>query len=179
MTSTNESNSIDLLLFRIQSKNEGALKALYDQCASRLLGIISRIVHDFDEAEDVLQEVFVKVWNQASQYRGSGTAWGWLCVLTRNSALDRIRSLTARPHISIEDQESSLEKLFSDDRLSESETLECCLNLLKQQTRKSILLSYVHGYSHRELAEKFAAPLGTVKAWVRRGLQELKLCLTQ
>ncbi len=177
MSEAHWSTPINALLYRIQRQDKTALHALYSECSSRLLSIISRIIHDNSEAEDVLQEVFVKVWGQANQYSGSGSAWGWLCVLTRNSALDRIRSLNARPHLSIEDQEGVLDKLFTEENLSDTHSLQCCLNKLKENARQSILLAYVYGLSHSELSQKMSAPLGSIKAWVRRGLQELKLCL--
>ena len=134
---------------------------------------------DRAEAEDTLQEVFIKVWEQSNKYSGTGSAWGWLCVLTRHSALDRLRSLNAHPSVSLTDEgEKYLERLFITEDTSTSHSINHCLGHLKQQARQSVLMSFVYGYSHAELANELSAPLGTVKAWIRRGLKELKQCLS-
>ena len=177
MTDVNWLNTIDRLLHRVQRQDQSALKALYDESAQKLFAIALRIVGDQAEAEDVLQEVFVKIWKQAKQYSGSGTAWGWMCVLTRHSAIDRQRSLKSHLHDSLDtvapnDQWQQISEM-SDNTL----WVDRCLQQLKPDMRKAILLSYVTGYSHGEISEVLSKPLGTVKAWVRRGLQELKQCL--
>jgi len=171
------STTVDQLLYRIQRQDSLALKNLYEVSHGKILGLITRIVHDRHEAEDVLQEVFVKVWQQSMKYTGSGSAWGWICVLARNSAIDRLRSLKSRSYVSADESPELLDQLANASDLTDRHWLGQCLKGLKPQTREAILLSYVKGYSHSELSEKLAAPLGTVKAWVRRGLQELKQCL--
>lgn len=167
---------INALMFRIQQKDKAALNVLYGQASGKLLGIIYRIVSDHAEAEDVLQNVFIKLWQQAHQYSGKGTAWAWLCVMARHSALDRLRQLQAHPHISSDD-EPVLDTLVSEFQGEDQHAVNTCLSQLKQSMRESVVLACVYGYSHRELSDKLASPLGTVKAWVRRGLQELKQCL--
>ncbi|MGH1486477.1 MAG: sigma-70 family RNA polymerase sigma factor [Cellvibrionaceae bacterium] len=172
------SAQVDQLLYRIQRRDKLALKALYDIAGTKLLAIVGRIVRDVHEAEDVLQDVFVKIWQQSEKYSGAGSAWGWLCALTRNAALDRLRSLSAHPHISTDEESHILQGLFAEQNLSDSHSIKRCLSGLKEQPRKTILLSFVYGYTHGELVEQMATPLGTIKAWIRRGLQELKQCLS-
>lgn len=153
-------------------------KTLYDVSAQKLFAISLRVIGDRAEAEDVLQEVFVKVWNQAKQYTGSGSAWGWICLLTRHSAIDRQRSLKKHIHDSLDSPSIVGDEWQSVVELSDNTLwLNHCLQQLKPTMRKAILLSYVTGYSHGEISEVLSTPLGTVKAWVRRGLQELKQCL--
>lgn len=168
---------INSLLYRIQRQDKLALKKLYDLSHSKLFSLIVRIVNDSHEAEDVLQEVYIKVWQQANKYKGSGSAWGWLCVLARNSSIDRLRSLKKRHYDSTDESPELLELLSESHDASDSHWLGQCLETLKAQTREAILLSYVKGYSHSELSAQMSAPLGTVKAWLRRGMQELKECL--
>ncbi len=170
-------SEINRLLHQLKRKDKFALKTLYDETNGKLLGIIMRIIYDKHEAEECLQDVFVKVWEQADKYSGAGSAWGWLCVLTRNAALDRLRRLQAHPHISTDEDNGLLSSLFSEQDLNQQHSIKRCLSKLKEQPRQAILLSFIHGYSHGELSTQLDTPLGTIKAWVRRGLQELKLCL--
>lgn len=168
---------ISQLLNRLQRQDHSALQTLYQQTAPKLLGMIERIVNDRGEAEDVLQEVFMKVWQQSDKFSGSGSAWGWLCVLARNQALDRVRKLASRQHAPLEDYQRLLDGLIAKEASVDVHGIERCLNKLKEQPRTSILMTYVYGYSHSELVEQLSAPLGTIKSWVRRGLSELKQCL--
>lgn len=168
---------IDQELYRIQRQDKLALQKLYTLTATKLLGLITRIVNDRHEAEDILQEVFVKIWQQAHQYNGSGSAWGWICVLARHRAIDRLRSLKNRSYDSTDELPELLEQLTEINDMSDSHWLGQCLEKLKAQPREAILLSCLKGYSHSELSAELSAPLGTVKAWIRRGLQELKQCL--
>lgn len=171
-------SDINQLLTMIKRNDKTALKVLYDEANGKLLGIIMRIIHDRYEAEECLQEVFVKIWEQADKYSGTGSAWGWLCVLTRNVALDQLRRLRAHPHISTDDHDNTLlNTLFNEEDLNQEHSIRRCLSRLKEQPRQAILLSFIHGYSHGELSAQLNTPLGTIKAWVRRGLLELKTCL--
>jgi RNA polymerase sigma-70 factor (ECF subfamily) len=168
---------INALIYRIQRQDKLALKKLYELTNTKLLGLITRIVNDSHEAEDVLQELYLKVWQQAQKYSGSGSAWGWLCVLARNSAIDRLRRLKNRRHDSTDEAPELLDQLSECNDISDHHWLGKCLETLKPQPQQAILLSYVKGYSHSELSVEMSVPLGTVKAWLRRGLQELKQCL--
>ncbi len=169
--------TITALIYRLQQQDKQALKQLYDECSTRLLTIIIRILNDPHEAEDVLQDTFVKLWHQSHKYSGTGSAWGWLCVMARNAAIDKRRSLGHQP-LSIEEEPSLLETLTSETHVVlDHYGVERCLQQLKERPRQAVLLAFVQGHSHSELAQQLSAPLGTVKAWVRRGLQELRQCL--
>ncbi|MDB4836934.1 sigma-70 family RNA polymerase sigma factor [Marinomonas sp.] len=170
-------SKVNALLFRLQAQDKLALKQLYDMTSRKLLGLIYRIIRDHAEAEEVLQEVFIKVWHQADKYRGEGSAWAWLCVLSRNASLDKLRKIQKHPHISTDENTELMDTLLEEFDASDNIALNRCLYQLKEQSRKSVLLSYLHGYSHGELSKIMSVPLGTMKAWIRRGLQELKLCL--
>jgi RNA polymerase sigma-70 factor (ECF subfamily) len=170
-------NDINRLIVCIQRKDKQALKALYEQSYRKLLGMIILIIKDQHEAEDVLQEVFVKVWQQADKYSGKGSAWGWLCIMTRHSAIDHLRKLNAHPHQSTDESHELLNSLSEANNFVDHHWIGQCLEKLKPQTRQAILLSFFNGSSHSEVSTELAAPLGTVKAWVRRGLLELKECL--
>ena len=165
------------LLYRIQRRDKLALKILYDLTATKLQHLITAIVHDSHEAEDVLQDVFVSLWQQAEKYSGKGSAWGWICVMTRHRAIDKLRRLAVRHHESTDASPELLNQLHATTNDIDQHWIGQCLQKLPSKTQQAILLSYIKGYSHTDLTQLLDAPLGTVKAWIRRGLQELKLCL--
>lgn len=169
---------INALMYRIQQQDKQALQQLYQLAGEKMLTAILCILANKADAEDVLQEVFIKVWQKSGQYTGQGQAWGWLCVTARHSALDRLRSMKVQSQRTVSEEDEDLaDTLLQEIDHANTLSLNHCLSTLKEQARKSIVLSYVHGYSHNELADKMSTPLGTIKAWIRRGLQELKLCL--
>lgn len=176
---------ITVLMSRIQQHESQALKDLHNLAANKLLGIILRIVNNQHDAEDVLQDVMVKLWKKSSSYSGRGSAWGWLCVFTRHAALDFLRSNQRHAHEQEGEQaleqmaEQAIEQPIEQWDISDQHSIKRCLQTLTTQKRQSILLAYLYGYSHHEIASKMSSPLGTIKAWVRRGLQELKSCLTR
>ena len=144
-----------------------ALKQLYDRFGARLFGIAMRILRDRALAEDALQEAFVKIWRNAARFdRKRGSALGWVATIVRRAALDlRPRAPPVAPtDIACEQPET--------DMLHPG--LARALAALPETQRTALLLMYVHGLTHSELATAMAAPLGTVKSWVRRGAAALK-----
>ena len=125
----------------------------------------------------MLQDVFKKIWFNADKYRAdAGSAWAWICQLARNQAIDRYRQ-TKRLN---ETDDSSIEEEASFNTSAiwpEHVDLGRCLDQIKEQQRTVLVSSYVYGWSHSELVKKFDLPLGTLKSWIRRSLEELKTCL--
>lgn len=160
----------------IAHQDYAALKSLYDVTSKRLMGVANRILKNEQEACDVLQDVYLKIWQQAGDYSGRGSVMGWLTVMTRNAALDRLKSNKRKREDLLEDPGSDV---LVEMPASESHDLGVhqCLDQLNENAREAIVLSYIYGYSHQELHQRLSRPLGTVKAWIRRGLQELKKCL--
>lgn len=164
-----------------------ALRRLYEHAAPYLLGVAMRIVRDRATAEDVLHDAFVKVWNHAHTFDPArGAARGWLFSLVRHQALNVVRD---RLRLVLPDEEMA-QAIENDTALAAAaggahagETrvmmsrLSICLDELDTPKRDSILYAYVDGCSHGEIAARLGAPLGSVKAWVRRGLQTLKECM--
>jgi RNA polymerase sigma-70 factor (ECF subfamily) len=148
----------------------------------RLVAIAQRIVRRRDLAEEVVQEVFIAVWQRAGQFDGNrGAARGWLTTMTRNRALNLIRD-DARVDYHDADTVSDMgdrqnDALGAFDALSERDALRHCLGRLDEPKREAILLCYVTGLNHGEVAATLKAPLGTVKAWIRRGVLMLQECL--
>ncbi len=160
-----------------------ALNALYRQEARRLLGVAQRIVGDRDSAHDVLQDAFVQIWQRATSYqRTLGSARGWVYTVVRHRALDTVRR--AGREISVGDDLDALSDAHqsrqADDPASAHDTaaLNHCLEALDERRRECILYAFVEGYTHEQIATKLSTPVGTVKSWIRRGLQALKECLS-
>ncbi len=175
-------------LIACSSGNKQALHSIYVQESHRLLGIAMRIVRQRQTAEDVLHDAFLNIWAKAGSFdatRGSGR--GWICSIVRNEALNVIRSGEREVQVS-EDALSDLESAES-LRIASQMTdafelhndlgrLHDCLSSLDAAKRNSILYAYVDGCSHSEISERLDSPLGTVKAWIKRGLRALKECMT-
>ncbi|TGG93320.1 sigma-70 family RNA polymerase sigma factor [Natronospirillum operosum] len=164
------------LLRQVAQQDPAALRALYELTSPRLLGVIRRIVPNEADSCDVLQDVYIRVWHSARQYSGAGSAWGWLIVMARHLAMDRRKQCQRRHEVPLPELDALWAESSSDDGVW-AHSIQQCLERLRGEPRNAILLSYVYGYSHGELALHLGRPLGTVKAWLRRSLTELKLCL--
>ena len=177
------------LLSRVALRDHRAFEELYRLTSAHLFGVALRILNRQDRAEEVLQEAYVNVWNQAGSYAcGLSAPMTWLISVVRNKALDWLRQVKLADESSvflndgeedylhqIADEGADPQSLFSE--ASERVRLQQCLAALEAAQRQCMALAYYHGLSHAELAAHLQAPLGTVKAWVRRGLEKLKKCL--
>ncbi|WP_432470721.1 RNA polymerase sigma factor [Amphritea sp. HPY] len=170
---------IETLLGQVRLKHQPAFEKLYQLTSGKLYALILKMIPDPELAADALQESYTKIWRQADRYRsdlGEDWAWSWMCQLTRNTAIDRIRQTVRRQETQFE--EGLLEHTVDQDSfLDERRDLNRCLQSIKQEPRQAIMLTYVYGFSNAELAEKLNTPLGTLKSWIRRGLKELQQCL--
>jgi RNA polymerase sigma-70 factor (ECF subfamily) len=172
-----------------------AFRSLYEATAPRLLGVIARLVGRGAVAEDLLQDVYVRIWKAAGQYRpGAGSPMAWLAAAARYRAIDHLRARESRPEVAVADLHAGSEDDPEDDpttRLrdpgagpagdfearSQAGAVQRCLQGLQSAQQQSISLAYYQGLSHGEIAVHLGAPLGSVKTWVRRGLIALKECL--
>ncbi|MCB1522342.1 MAG: sigma-70 family RNA polymerase sigma factor [Hyphomicrobiaceae bacterium] len=162
--------------------DRGALRALFDEEAGRMVGIAQRIVRRRELAEEVVQEAFVQIWQKSSTFDANGgSARGWIYAIVRNRALNVIRDgsredLTDSFEISeLQDRMTVADDAF--ERLHADSRLRACLEAIDEPKRRCLLLSYVAGYSHGEVAGLLGVPLGTAKSWLRRGLDALKECM--
>jgi len=170
------------LLRACATGDSAALARLYDATAAQLFGLALRIVRRRELAEEVVQDAFVSAWRNAGRYdERRGTAMAWLATIVRNRALDQLRRLgRERPldPAAVERWEDPAQGPAELAALSEDgRRLGRCLDELEEAPRRSILLAYFEGMTVEEVAERMAAPLGTVKSWVRRSLQRLRSCL--
>jgi RNA polymerase sigma-70 factor (ECF subfamily) len=174
-------SSPEMLLEAIARRSQLALKRLYALESRRLYGIALRIVRRPETAADVLQEAFIQVWQNAGTFAPDrGSAAAWLTGIVRFRALDAVRRygrelLSGDPALG--DQPVEPDVLAGIDANAQSAALRRCLQLLEDNQRRCVLLAFVDGCSHADMATRLGAPLGTVKSWVRRGLIALKGCL--
>ena len=174
----------DELLARCAQRDAVAFQKLYEQTSPRMYALCLRMLKHEGLAEDVLQEAYVKIWDNAHRFMPSkGKAMTWMTTVVRNKTLDKLRSLKSRPvetEVVYEGIEFASESLEPDQVSSLSEDtvkLMECLDSLKPEQKECILMSYYYGHTHEEMSRKLEKPLGTVKAWIRRGLERLRPCL--
>ncbi len=177
------------LIDRVAQRDEAALKALYDLTSSKLYGLAMRVVGKSEWAEDALQETFLYIWRSAGDYRASlSPPMAWLGLIVRSRSLDYLRRRTAeRTHLTdeIDDVMSDTMEGNSpnpmDTTLASQQAwaLHQCLAKLESRQREVVSLAYLRDLSHSELAEQLSLPLGTVKTWIRRGLDQLRNCMTR
>jgi RNA polymerase sigma-70 factor (ECF subfamily) len=175
-------SSPDVLLEAVARGSERAFKRLYVLESPRLYAIALRIVRRPEVAAEVLQDAFVQIWQNAKGFAPEkGAAAAWLTGIVRFRALDAVRRhgremLSGDPTLG--DAMVQPEVLAKLDADADARALRQCLEALDVNQRRSVLLAFVDGLSHAEIAGRLATPLGTVKSWVRRGLIALKGCLS-
>jgi RNA polymerase sigma-70 factor (ECF subfamily) len=166
------------LVQQLQDRSRKAFDVLYDNYSAALYGVIQRMVMDEELSSDLLQEAFVKIWNNIGQYdSGKGRLFTWMMNLTRNLAIDRLRSRDYRnnqKNRSIDNVVSEVEGSLNTTFAIESIGLKKLVDGLKEEQRFIIELLYFKGYTQSEVAEEFGIPLGTVKTRVRMAVTELR-----
>ena len=177
------------LLDRIAAQDEPALRSLYEATSSRLYGLALRILGNKAWAEDVLQDSFVAIWHKAGSYRDSlSPPLAWMGLIVRSRALDALRRrATARTGVTQEYDEAMEQgtegegtgPMDAADASQQARALHQCLLRLEQRQREVVSLAYLRDLSHSELAQQLAIPLGTVKTWIRRGLEQLRACMAR
>jgi len=177
------------LIDRVALRDEAALKALYDTVSSKLYGLALRVVNKHEWAEDVLQETFLQIWRSAADYRASlSPPMAWLGIIVRSRSLDCLRRRSAeRAHLTDEIDDVMADTMEGpspnpmDVSLASQQAwaLHQCLGKLESRQREVVSLGYLRDLSHSELAEQLKLPLGTVKTWIRRGLEQLRTCMAR
>ena len=172
------------LLARAGQGDRQAFATLYQATSAKLFGLALRILVRRDLAEEALQDAFVNIWHHAAGYRPEKAAvMTWMTTIVRNRCLDLLRAMPAEKQLA-EDQ--SFDDWASDDLSpieaatsnSDARALMNCMSQLAPLQRQAIALSYFKGMAHEQLAQQLIQPLGTIKTWIRRGLQVLKTCMS-
>jgi RNA polymerase sigma-70 factor (ECF subfamily) len=169
--------------------SEAALRELYDLTSSRLYGVALRVVTNREWAEDVLQEAYLNIWRIAGNYHASlSPPIAWMGVIVRSRALDFLRRRASERADSAVELDGAISETLpgdSPDPMDASEASEQawalheCLRKLEARQREVLSLAYLRDLSHGELAEQLKLPLGTVKTWIRRGIEQLRGCMAR
>lgn len=166
------------LIALIREKNQKAFSYLYDNYSKALFGVISNITNDTEEAEDVLQNVFVKIWNNFASYdEQKGRLYTWMLNIARNMAIDSTRSKHEKVKNKIQEATDSVyhkNNLFVENSSHENIGLQNIINNLKDDQKQIIDLAYFQGYTQEEISQKLNLPLGTVKTKVRQAIITLR-----
>jgi RNA polymerase sigma-70 factor (ECF subfamily) len=170
------------LLHAIARGDEAALARLYDNYRVILFGLLVRILNSREEAEDILQDVFIQVWRRAKDFNENrGRPFTWLVTLTRSRAIDRLRLLGARQRLvsgAAQEQTESVSDALTDTiKVAQKEIVRRALAELPEEQRHTLVLAYFEGLTQAEIASKLNAPLGTVKTRMRSGMIKLRALL--
>jgi RNA polymerase sigma-70 factor, ECF subfamily len=170
------------LMERVAQRDRDAFASLYEATSAKLFGIVLRILRRRDLADEVLQEVYIKVWQQAAAFDARrSSAMTWMAAIARNAALDVARRRTPIPFddapevLDIEDPgQSALQGVMQRE---EATRLHRCIEGLDPMRQEIVRLAYLHGLSREELSARYRHPVATIKTWLHRSLKQLKDCL--
>ncbi|MGL3199670.1 MULTISPECIES: ECF RNA polymerase sigma factor SigK [Curtobacterium] len=172
--------SPDELLTRVANGDQAAFSDLYDELSGRVLGLVTRLLKDRAQSEEVAQEVFLEVWQQAARFdQVRGSAASWVLTMAHRRAVDRIRASQAShdrdTRIGIRDFEAGFDQVSESVEIRiEHERVSRGLAKLTEFQRQAVQLAYYGGFSHSEMAEQLGVPIGTVKTRLRDGMIRLR-----
>ena len=169
------------LIFSLRQKDEAAFSYLYDNFSGALFGLIYKMVNDNELAEDILQEAFVKIWNNFANYDSSkGRLYTWMLNLTRNLTIDTLRSKGYKKQSKIYGDENSVNNLSDNGNGAarfDAMGIRKQLSILKTGQKEIIDLAYFGGFTQEEISQQLNIPLGTVKTRMRSAILELRKVL--
>ncbi|MGH8780525.1 sigma-70 family RNA polymerase sigma factor [Paraburkholderia sp.] len=178
---TRRRDQLNRLLLEAGTGSEAAFATLYQRTSAKLFGVCVKMLRDRNEAEEVLQDVYITVWRRAATFDPSlASAVTWLVAIARNRAIDRLRR-----HREERMDESTEEEIVDEspspaamaEYSEERRRLERCLEMLPTRQGNAVREAFFTGATYVELAERLSVPLGTMKSWIRRSLLQLKACL--
>ncbi len=172
---------ISRLIVRVALKDRAAFDALYRQTSAKLFGVCLRVLGDNSEAEEALQDVYVKIWTKADRFAVSDLSpISWLVAVARNHSIDRIRQ-RRRPAADIDEAKDISDPAPDPEALaaarSERDRILGCLDELETDRAGAVRDAYIMGDSYAELAERYSVPLNTMRTWLRRSLLKIRECL--
>jgi len=174
---------IEEMIARIALRDRDAFSRLYSATSAKLFGICLRVLNNRAEAEDALQDVYVRIWHKADAYRSGGySPMTWLITLARNIAIDKLRARRA-PTQDIDEARDIAAGGPTPEAAAiasaERRRISACLDELEQDRAGAVRGAYLNGESYQDLADRYQVPLNTMRTWLRRSLLKLKDCLTR
>lgn len=175
-------DDIEKLILKVSLGDRAAFSALYDATSAKLFGVCLRVLKDRAEAEETLQDVFVRVWQKAGRYSANGySPMTWLITLARNASIDRLRR-RKETQVGIDDVHDLSDNAPTPEAeaiaASERARLQNCLETLDADRSEAVRRAYLDGEAYKDLAARFGVPLNTMRTWLRRSLLKLKDCLS-
>ncbi|WP_323765295.1 sigma-70 family RNA polymerase sigma factor [Marinovum sp.] len=179
---------LERLLTRVSLADRKAFAELYSATSAKLFGICLRILSDRAQAEDALQDVYVKIWNRADAYQpGRVQPMTWLITIARNHSIDLLRKRRTAATDNADGDETVIDRLESHapgpaeslQQKDERARIAACLEELAEDKADAVRRAYLQGATYAELATHFAVPLNTMRTWLRRSLLSLRACLTR
>lgn len=184
-----EDDQLRTLLAAVALGDRTAFRRLYDLTSAKLFGFALRVLNKHELAEEALQDAFVSIWHAAASYQAHLAAPPtWMATIVRNKALDIRRRLQSEAEVDagwfeydpvddLEDMDAGPQERVQLSR--DADALARCMNTLAGRQRQAIGMAFLHDLSHGEVAARLSQPVGTVKTWIRRGLDRLRECLAQ
>jgi len=172
--------TLEDLLQGVAAGDQQAFAALYDRTAPRLFGLVKRLLRDHAQSEEVTQEVYLEIWQNATRYDTSkGGAIAWMLTMAHRRAVDRVRASQASrdrdARIGIRDYAPEFDSVAERTEIVlESERVKAAMGRLTELQREAVTLAYFGGYSHSEVAALLRIPIGTVKTRLRDGMIRLR-----
>ena len=171
------------LVARARGRDEAAIRELVRRNNQRLFRVARAVLRDDAEAEDVVQETYVKIWGSAGRFDASvASPITWMATIARNRAIDLVRK---RGEASIEEEPEAMDiaadvpnPLAAREMTEDLQRLMACLGRLDAERKELVLLAYYNGLSREQLAARLAKPVNTIKTWLRRSLMKLRECLS-
>ena len=189
MKPENPDSQLIALLDRVALADESALRELYDLTSSKLYGVAVRVVSKREWAEDVLQEAYLNIWRIACDYKATlSPPMAWMGLVVRSRGLDFLRRRASERIDRMQELDDMIFDTVAGDAANPMDTTQAseqawalhqCLNQLENKQREVVSLAYLRDLSHSELAGQLKLPLGTVKTWIRRGLEQLRGCMSR
>lgn len=169
------------LISRCALRDRSAFQQLYARTSAKLFGVALRILKDRGDAEEALQEVYVKIWQRADRYvQGAYSPISWLVAIARNHSLDVLRGrkpISDDLDVALEIADAGPDPERATIDRSERGRIDGCLSKLDADKADAVRGAYLDGYSYEELAERHSVPLNTMRTWLRRSLLKLRECL--
>lgn len=180
----NDSQDPNQLLAQVSLANQQAFKTLYKITSAKLFAVALRITKQEKLSEEILQDSFMKIWQSAKQFDPEkAQAITWMGTIVRNKSIDALRKGKKYSDNTLLDDNQSMphDDVETPEQLvlrhSELGAVKLCLGELNEQQREAILLAYLDGYTHQQIADLRTVPVGSVKTWIYRGINQLKICL--